>query len=307
MFLFNFNTNMMSTKSILDLSFNLVNIGIAGLSLYLLYRINYKKANVKSFRRRFNIVLGINLIQSCMFVIIFMMSYVNSQLYIENGFYFIEIVALISNVETCFILLIDIEILRIYSVLNNRITNRKLDMFRNFVVAVFILFPLTSHVMYLVFRSPYTSFLGNICIAVFSLFVVVYDNLQNIYLAILIYNFKDTKYHHELTDEMIAKFREITKYNVGIVALDWTAIALYAIFVLFANNKTISYLATYSNFASIFCICLHSLGLVCVLKMLKEFTVAKKPIRVQPAIVDLNTTHQALPPPVPEIHDTRIL
>ncbi|KAJ3319103.1 hypothetical protein HDV06_006662 [Boothiomyces sp. JEL0866] len=299
---------MIDTKNILDLCFNIANFGIAGLSIYLLYKINYRKAHVKSFKKRFNVILAINLIQCSMFVFIFLMSYVNDEVYIVNRFYVNETVAIISNIETCFILLIDIEILRIYSVLNSRITDRKINMFRNFVVGMFILFPFTSHIMYIVFRTSYTSFLGNVCIALFSIFVVVYDNLQNIYLALLIYKFKDTKYNHELTDEMLEKFREITKFNVAIVTLDWSAVSLYGIFIIFASKNTVTYLATYSNYGSIFCICLHSLGLVYILKMLKDFAVSKKAKRFKTVVVDLNTTQQVLNSPV-EAHqmDTQIL
>ncbi|KAJ3276960.1 hypothetical protein HDV01_000012 [Terramyces sp. JEL0728] len=299
---------MITTKNILDIAFNMVNIGIAGASSYLMYKLNYRKAHVKSFKKRFNIVLGINLIQCCMFLYIFFMSYFDSNL--STMFYFSETVSLISNIEICFIILIDIEILRIYSVLNSRITNRKIDMFRNAVVGIFILFPFTSHVLFLALRSTFTAMIGNVCIALFSLFVVVYDNLQNIYLATLIYKFKNVKCNNELTEEMMVKFKEITKYNIAIVLLDWTAIAFYAIFIISPGKSAESHLGTYSNFASIFCICLHSLGLVVILKMLKDFAVSKKPKRRAKVVEDANTTQQILnPPPPPEANqsDTQIL
>ncbi|KAJ3319107.1 hypothetical protein HDV06_006666 [Boothiomyces sp. JEL0866] len=185
-----------------------------------------------------------------------------------------SIVGLMSNLETLFVILIDIEILRIYTILIPQITNRRLDIFRYVMIVVFVLFAVIPSTINTLFSSKLTLLIGNLTIALFSVFVVIYDNFQHISLAVVIYRFKEVKYNKELTEEMLMNFKSITKLNIAVVTLDWTAVGFY---VFFMSSLRITYQSLFFDLASIFCICLHSLALVYILQMLKQFTIAKKP------------------------------
>ncbi|KAJ3319106.1 hypothetical protein HDV06_006665 [Boothiomyces sp. JEL0866] len=246
------------------------------LSIHILYLINVKRSAVRSFTALVNFVTLVNFVQWVL--ILFQLIYYKYLCIRTDDFYITNVTSIISDIEIALIFVLDIEILRTFSALIPSVTNRTLNMCRNIFVALFVIGPLLSSVLRMLEISPIFRNLSNISVSLFAIIVVIYDNLQNVYLGIIVYRYKLGKLS-DMTPEILYRFKKITQLNIAIVSLDWTGLG-FAVWYLDTTMISATSTAYYLNLASVISVCFHSLGLVYVLKLMKELTIMKRPKKI---------------------------
>jgi hypothetical protein len=214
---------MFTTINLLDTLFAIVLAILGGLSAYFLSKIICQKT-IKSFQKSFICILLVNLLQSIGLIFSIILLYANYEVYVYTETGVNETLIVISNLQLLTILLTDIEILRVYSVLNPNITHRKLDLFRWCSIILFIIFPLCGIAMNLMAGSGELVLIGDLAIGIYGLFAVVFDNSQSLYLIFAVYRFREFKSQNQISITVITKFKELVGYIVATLLVDWLVI-----------------------------------------------------------------------------------
>ncbi|KAJ3276958.1 hypothetical protein HDV01_000010 [Terramyces sp. JEL0728] len=210
-------------------------------------------------------------------LLVFLISY---DVFVVTGFAALAILNFIADIQLLLIVLSDIEILRIFSVFNHKITHKRLDVFRNTTVTLFILFPLLTRAIATFIIIDWVNVISDIAIGIFALFGVIYDNGQSFYLLYTIYQFKESRIDSKLSVSMIKRFKELILYLIGMLVIDWIGIGFFVyytitpIYIFEVDYYNYVY-KLYYDYASMICICVHSLGMIYCLIKLKELSLSQ--------------------------------
>ncbi|KAJ3318964.1 hypothetical protein HDV06_006779 [Boothiomyces sp. JEL0866] len=252
-----------------------------GISSYHSYHINSKKNNVKSFIPEFNCLLGFNVLQCLLMMFWIILYYLDYDIWQMNDANIILSSGVVVSLQIFMIFITDVEILRVFSVLTERITEYRLLIFKRIVmvlyVAVFVcsLLPFFNH-------SDQVGNLADAMLGLFALLVVVYDNIQAFSLAFLIYWYKRNMGKSDL-DAQIKLFKTVIKFNLFILMMDWLGLFFYAYSLI--NDSQFDN----SVMVSLTCISIHTLGMVHILKMFTLLSVQQKkaaPVRIAMNMAD---------------------
>ncbi|KAJ3259969.1 hypothetical protein HK103_001479 [Boothiomyces macroporosus] len=214
---------------------------------YLLYQINVK-SSIPKFRMFFNVIVMINILQAVLIIL--------DRVGVFSGIY--KAVAIQSHLLLFVVNMIDIQMLGVFSVLNENITSRKIIILKLIAITLITIDVLTV-LLYWFTQNMLFYKIGDFLTPGFALYVIIFDNIQAFYLVYLVYNYKQkSEKGHQ----------RIIYFNVVVSALDWIGIGFF-IYYEFS-------LIDIYNFISIYCISIHSLCLVDILKMLTEYSIGKK-------------------------------
>ncbi|KAJ3276957.1 hypothetical protein HDV01_000009 [Terramyces sp. JEL0728] len=247
---------------LLDALFAVVAASTGTLSIYFLYTILIGKY-VKSFQKTTGFILCFNILQTITILIWIIMYYANEAMFEASSELEYQLLNIISEIQLVLILLADIEVLFTFSVLYPKLTRKRLVIFRYVVLILYLLFPFSTKVLSFFVYQERMAVISNMCILVYAMFGVLYDNVQNFGLLYAIYQFKQSKLQSPLSYSTVAKFRELVVYIVLMIVIDWTGVLLN----LYATIS-VSIYAKYFNLASTQCESIHILGMiVCLLKL----------------------------------------
>ncbi|KAJ3271113.1 hypothetical protein HDV01_007050 [Terramyces sp. JEL0728] len=194
----------------------------------------------------------------------------------------------IGEINTCLLLsalfvtftitIIDTEVLKAFSILDDRITEKRIYYWRVLLTAIYLI---TSApvIGFLFYGKDIPKLLGNIG-GWFSLFfamvVVLYDNIQGAYLNYIVFNTKKQK--KEISLKTINALKQTVCINFAIISIDWITCALYAYLIVDPDQTRAN-----PTFMPIMIICqtnssLHAILLMFLLQSLKKFTFAETKI-----------------------------
>lgn len=208
---------MVDSKVALNGVFSILSLVAALLSIYLLKIINFGRS-VKSFRKSFVLLLLTNLIQS-LSIIYILLFYLDLDNYTLIHFELANLSGFLANIQLLLIVIANIEILKVYSVLNPRIIHKKLDIFRTTAILAFVALVVLPRILF-TFYLRY-AVVANVCIGLYAFTVVIYDNFQNFYLIYAVYNFKESRLDSQITKQTILKFKELIGYIMLMMVIDW--------------------------------------------------------------------------------------
>jgi hypothetical protein len=207
----------------LDILYAAILTILGALSAYFLSKVLFHKT-VKSFQISFICILLVNLLQSIGVLLSIIIFYIDNHKYMYLQFGLNLVIVVVSIIQLLAILLTDIEILRVYSVLNPKITHRKLNLFRTCCIVLFVVFPTSGILMNFVTLPANIGIVSYLCIGFYGLFAVVVDNCQSLYLIYAVYRFKESKFQNQLSLTIITKFKELIRYIIITLIIDWVVI-----------------------------------------------------------------------------------
>ncbi|KAJ3318961.1 hypothetical protein HDV06_006776 [Boothiomyces sp. JEL0866] len=254
----------------LDIPFMISLTGLLLLSTYYFYQVNSRKAVAKSFVMEFNCLIGVNILQSLLILSWFVIYYINIDVWGKNDHNIMLLSGLIITIQVCLIFVIDVEILRIFSILNDNISDRKLNIFKICGIASFTIVFAVSFLP-LVISSDQILNVASAVLGIYAALVIIYDNLQIFYLAFLIFNYKKIKAHAKLEESLIKGFRKVVRVNILVLTMDWAGLFFYMINVVGDSGYS-----SYFSIAGLICCCLHGLVMVHILQQFAKLSVQKK-------------------------------
>ncbi|KAJ3268912.1 hypothetical protein HDV01_002111 [Terramyces sp. JEL0728] len=253
-----------------DLLWILILTAVLSISLYFVYHINFRKTAVKSFVVEFNLLLVINCTQCALLLLWIVLYYANVSFWNANNVNIIQIGAIIVSLQLWVIFLTDVEILRVFSILNENITNTKLNIIKRLSVLVYALVVVyTTMPLFVVDEA--TNNMSNILLGLFAVLVAFYDNVQTMYLGHLIFGYKRKKTKTDSTLSLVNEFKSIIKFNLVILIMDWFGLFLYG----YSTVDTSGFSAYYAV-ASLVCSSIHTLGMVKILERYAKISIEKK-------------------------------
>ncbi|KAJ3319821.1 hypothetical protein HDV06_005871 [Boothiomyces sp. JEL0866] len=201
---------------------------------------------------------------------------------IHYNYYLIKFIATLTYLSGLGIFLLNIEILQVFSVLNENITAKKIKCARIFLIVYYFLtnFGLIAALFWLGnspnYLQPFITFGGYL----FLVSGVIYDNLQTFYLTILIRNNKKSRGRGQLSAKSESALVKMFLVSVSFTMFDWVGVGLYTYITtqrLAANFD--------SDYQSIKVICqfiqgTHATGMILSLHKLSDLVFADRKVKV---------------------------
>ncbi|KAJ3273854.1 hypothetical protein HDV01_003832 [Terramyces sp. JEL0728] len=191
--------------------------------------------------------------------------------FVTPYFIIFNITAILETLLLFFINITNLEILAIFSILNENITQKKLWVYRILFLAVTLVI-CTAIVMQMFYQAldvpPPLSKLIQYGILVLCAITAAYDNAQVIYLAHLIFI---TKRNRNRVEE---KLKKVIIVSFTVVIIDWLGVCLYGYNIIMQPKQTL-YLLTQCVIG------IHTSMMAFVLSKLKELTFGGRTIKRQ--------------------------
>ncbi|KAJ3268911.1 hypothetical protein HDV01_002110 [Terramyces sp. JEL0728] len=235
---------------------------------YNLFRLNLKPS--KSFYLQFTCVWIFNMLQCAVVLSWIIILYVNYDLWTNCQLEIFLFSGVVASCQLLMIFLTDVEILRVFSILNEKITSKKLLWFRASVMVYFV-FVFVSAVLPMINQETVIEDLSDIFLGSFAGFVVIYDNVQSFVLVFLIYKYKSSKAKGTSFQVIIKQFSKIMKCISFVLVMDWIGIFCYAMSVVGDAD-----MAPYFAYGGVIGIAIHNVGMVSLLKMFAKVSIQKK-------------------------------
>ncbi|KAJ3267534.1 hypothetical protein HDV01_004806 [Terramyces sp. JEL0728] len=214
-------------------------------------------------------------------VLVFLQSIISLlNTFVITSWYLARILGIVLYLVIFTITLLNIQILEIFSVLNDRITPKFIAALRIFTVAwhIILLIPNYATLFYGESLPTWINLTNSFGGVLYVISCAMYDNAQGIFLIVTIYRSKQ-KSNQMISHKSMECLKNTVVTNLIILVLDWATFALYSSeiykFISGAELKDTDYLIVQiCEFIS----CLHATCMIFVIKMLKDFTFADKKI-----------------------------
>ncbi|KAJ3308181.1 hypothetical protein HDV04_001626, partial [Boothiomyces sp. JEL0838] len=183
----------------------------------------------------------------------------------------LRIPGILAEVAEYLICLLNIHILQVFSVLNSNLTEQKLFVWK-IIVTVFFIVSVSIQLWILV--ALYTTGIaqavldlnGWIC-SIYTIFAVLYDNIQGIYLIILIW--KNKKRRGAETAKVLHR---LMLTLICLAAMDWLGVVEFLATILFQSiSNDILLYNSMMSFAELYT-CIHGVSMIYLFKQLTDFT-----------------------------------
>ncbi|KAJ3268910.1 hypothetical protein HDV01_002109 [Terramyces sp. JEL0728] len=252
---------------VLDISLVIIFALILVVAVLYFIKVNIRKETVKAFVVEFNCILGFNILQ-CMLAIIWdVLYYVDINLWNSFQYKIYLVTGVVGSVQLCLIFVTDVEILRVFSILNENITDFKLKIYKICVLSFYAIV-LVFDILAICIDDTQIFDDSNYLTMVFAPFVALYDNVQSFYLVYLIYKFKNQKNKSVQRQKLIDQFSKIIKFISFILLMDWIGIACFTASVIDTSE-----LAEYYAYTSLIGLSVHNFGMLHVLNMLAQVSI----------------------------------
>ncbi|KAJ3269886.1 hypothetical protein HDV01_000848 [Terramyces sp. JEL0728] len=183
----------------------------------------------------------------------------------------------ISNFLAAFIILVvvllDIELLRVFAILNENITGLKLKILSIVSIMFYFAFPCLSQILNYILEMNWTSNYYHYSLQFFSLFGIIVDNTIAFYLPFLVYNYKQSK-SKVIPAAMHQTLKKIGILNMSTMIIDWAAFIACFYINLIIREFQIPQDGYYIILSEIL-LGLHSIFQVIILNSLKELSLAE--------------------------------
>ncbi|KAJ3269885.1 hypothetical protein HDV01_000847 [Terramyces sp. JEL0728] len=185
------------------------------------------------------------------------------------------------------ITLLDIELLRVFATLNEKITDYKLKIFSTLLILSYTLLPLLSQLLDLFVRTEWSALYYYYCFQLFALIGILTDNSIAFYLPFLVYNYKQTR-NKLVSKQLVKHLKKLVLLNMLVMVIDWLAFGLsfYANIVLPGFDTTVAYLIILGEVL----VGIHSIFQIIVLLALKALSLTEMeeiPSEIPPSTVCL--------------------
>ncbi|KAJ3268913.1 hypothetical protein HDV01_002112 [Terramyces sp. JEL0728] len=162
----------------------------------------------------------------------------------------------------------DFEVLRVFSVIDGKIWDKQIRIIR-VVVATIYLGIFVTNILTFVLPFNLVFVLSSGLLGIFSAATILFDNCQFLYLAVILYKFKQQQ--NQQTDTSVSQFKELVKFFIFVVVLDWSGLAFFACFLIFGSP-----ICYYFQIGATFVACVHGLLLIQILKMFTGIMIERK-------------------------------
>ncbi|KAJ3258860.1 hypothetical protein HK103_003242 [Boothiomyces macroporosus] len=255
------------------------------LILYVLYRI-VADVKQKNMSNRLYLMQAINFIQ--------FLGYGLYGFALHPRIYF-KVAALFSSMLSVCIGLLNIEILAIFKCLNEKITPKLILFMRTFFIVISILLLGPAFIVVGLDPIPPTlDWLNDFTSLLHAVLMIIYDNIQAMYLTHLVYSFKMSKKQETAANS----YKRAVILNLTCVLIDWTGAALYLYAIYFDYSPHSSFLIIDSILS------FHASFMVLIFLQLQKLAlsgVGVKKSKPKPVTVVENTVAPGEAPTIPSL------
>ncbi|KAJ3313774.1 hypothetical protein HDV04_001578 [Boothiomyces sp. JEL0838] len=190
--------------------------------------------------------------------------------YLNGAYYFTRIASALTLLIELGIVFLDIEVLKVFAVLNEWITKKRIFYLQGFFVVWYLLW--TGGQTVSIFTQPIPHALRQYCNYGPTLWVVtgvLYDNMQAVYLTLLVYKYKNDQ------SKIVASqaYINLLITNSSVCLFDWLA-AIFLVYQLFFVTDNRIYYGILLICQSI--VGLHLCGMIIVFQKLKFLAFCNK-------------------------------
>lgn len=243
-----------------------------------------KRRRIKSFRYGFLILLVFNI-----FIAVINLVYPAGLLAgidLQNTTF--PITNFLGSLIILIVLVLDIELVRVFAILNEKITPFILKLFYIFSISMYVGLPFISLIIKWTVPQPWALTYYYYSAQIFSLFGIVVDNSIAFYLPFLVYNYKQSQ-SKMVPSSMHQTLKRIGTLNLATMVIDWAAFLSCFYVNLVIGDFRIPQDGYYILLAEIL-LGVHSIFQVLILTSLKELSLAEMeeiPSQLPPATIVL--------------------
>ncbi|KAJ3318962.1 hypothetical protein HDV06_006777 [Boothiomyces sp. JEL0866] len=258
------------SRGLIDVSLIAIYTLVDILIIYSVWIVNAKHANVKSFRVELNAILIFNFIQTADIIASYTLIYIGETWWGPTFSILFVLSGVICNIQLFLIAKTDIQILKVFSILDENITEDKLKILKRVTVALFLL-GFISSIFPLVSVDGTLNAISDLFLSLFAAFVVIYDNIQSFYLVRLIYSYKKQKLKQGVKFCKNDDFAKVQNMILIVLGFDWVSLTAYVLSVVVVDEYSYQIASL-----SILGVCLHSLAMIFILQKLAKLSVSQK-------------------------------
>ncbi|KAJ3269884.1 hypothetical protein HDV01_000846 [Terramyces sp. JEL0728] len=175
------------------------------------------------------------------------------------------------------IVLLDIEVLRVFSILNDKITDFKLNIFTGFVIFAYLALALIPQIIKYSTSSAFITQVYYLTAELFAFIGIIVDNSIAFYLPFLVYSYKYSNVNR-IGPDLQRNLIKLVIYNLAILMIDWVAygFSVYAALAKVAPTDA-DYLPrdAYYNIVAEILVGIHSIFQIIILDKLKSLTLSE--------------------------------
>ncbi|KAJ3261130.1 hypothetical protein HK103_006439 [Boothiomyces macroporosus] len=228
------------------------------ISIYYLYQLHRNKIVPNIFKAKFTVSLIINISMALVNIIYYFTS--NVYLSITSGF--------LCNTTMYILCLIDVEIIRVFSVLSEYVTPKLIRIWTAILTLVYV--TASIEMIIVLFYDGWPQWIAewiNIGSFILAMITMLYDNTQAFYLIYLVFIKK--KIHNAIYTETVSFYvKRAALINVALIIFEWCTGLLYIYITFVLSEDFVSRIAGLTVIEVN--IGLHSVFLIYVVRNLKE-------------------------------------
>ncbi|KAJ3319114.1 hypothetical protein HDV06_006673 [Boothiomyces sp. JEL0866] len=175
------------------------------------------------------------------------------------------------------IVLLDIEVLRIFAILDSKITSLKLKLLAAFSIVCYIALDLLPQILAFFLKFGWSFNYYYYGAQYFGLYAILMDNFIAFYVSYLVYTYKQIQ-SKQISVALHQNMKKLVLMNLGVMLLDWTTFGLSSYISISLANGITSIVPNWNAYFIIstdISVGIHSLCQVMILNSLKTLSLTE--------------------------------